>query len=268
MFSPYYAWSGRGDPANHVSLNVALYGPRGNRWAMTERGRDSLHRDATTLAIGPSAMHWDGDCLVIDIDEVTAPLPSRLRGQVRLYPQALADRSFALDPRARHVWQPISPRARVDVALEQPGVRWSGNGYLDTNHGTEALEHGFVNWNWSRAHLTRDTVVLYDGARRDGSNFALALRIAPDGTVRDIDAPPPASLPISRWRMARATRADADAVTTVVKTWEDSPFYARTAIATQLFGEPCTAVHESLSLDRFASPVVRLMLPFRMPRRA
>ena len=56
---------------------------------MTERGRSALYRDATQLRIGPSLVRWDGDCLVIDIEEVTAPLPSRLRGQVRVHPGAL-----------------------------------------------------------------------------------------------------------------------------------------------------------------------------------
>jgi carotenoid 1,2-hydratase len=34
-----------------------------------------------------------------------------------------------------------------------------------------------------------------------------------------------------------------------------------------MFGEDVHAVHESLSLDRFRSPVVQWMLPWRMPRR-
>ena len=36
VFSPYYAWArrrGPADPQNHCALNVALYGPGGNRWA-------------------------------------------------------------------------------------------------------------------------------------------------------------------------------------------------------------------------------------------
>ena len=234
---------------------------------MTERGRAVLARDADSLAIGPSALRWEQDTLVFDIDEVTAPWPSRLRGQVRVHPLALVEQSFALDPRGRHCWQPVAPRARIEVALDRPGLRWSGEGYLDTNHGSEPLEDGFVNWDWSRAHLRDHTTVLYDGARRDGSNFALALKITADGTVDTVEAPPPAWLPMTRWRMPRATRADAGAVTTVRKTWEDSPFYARAALDTQLYGERVVAVHESLSLDRFASPIVRLMLPFRMPRR-
>ncbi len=35
---------------------------------------------------------------------------------------------------------------------------------------------------------------------------------------------------------------------------------------TELDGSRVRGVHESLSLQRFANPIVRLMLPFRMPR--
>ena len=47
------------------------------------------------------------------------------------------------------------------------------------------------------------------------------------------------------------------------ETLEDTPFYSRSRI--EVPGG--LAVHESLDLDRFSSPVVRAMLPFRMPRR-
>ena len=52
----------------------------------------------------------------------------------------------------------------------------------------------------------------------------------------------------------------------VAKTWIDAPFYARSALDTRLFGEDVRAVHESLSLARFRSPIVQSMLPYRMPR--
>ena len=51
------------------------------------------------------------------------------------------------------------------------------------------------------------------------------------------------------------------------ETLEDSPFYARSVVSASLLGERADAVHESLSLDRFRAGWVRLLLPFRMPRR-
>ncbi len=267
VFSPYYFWAARGDPLNHVALNVALYGPRGNRWAMTERGRASLTRDAGRLSLGPSALHWDGDALVVDFAEIGMPIPRRLRGQARIVPTAFNAQSFALDAAGRHVWQPIAPRARVEVRLTDPALSWSGTGYVDANVGAEPLEAGFADWQWSRAHLHADTAVFYEGVRRDGSAFALALRFDAAGRASVVEAPPAAALPPTGWRVGRATHADAGAAARVVRTWEDSPFYARSTVATRLFGEGALAVHESLSLDRFRLPIVKAMLPFRMPRR-
>ena len=49
---------------------------------------------------------------------------------------------------------------------------------------------------------------------------------------------------------------------------EDSPFYTRSMVETSLQGERIAMMHESYSGSRFSSPVVKLMLPVRMPRRA
>ena len=266
MFSPYYAWIGRRDPLNHVAVNVALYSPRASRWAMTERGRGAIERDADRLAIGPSALAWDGDRLTITLDERAAPLPRRVRGTVTVHPHALVSRDFALDADGRHRWHPVAPRARVEVSLERPGLSWIGEGYFDSNAGVEPLEAGFSRWDWARAHLARDTAILYDGARRDGTRFGLALAIDRTGRVEEREAPPRVALPGTLWRLGRSTRADAGNVPSVRRTFEDSPFYARAALDTRLFGEAAVAVHETLSLDRFARRWVKAMLPFRMPR--
>ena len=270
MFSPYYAWSrrrGRGDPENHSALNVALYGrPRG--WAMTERGRGSLQRDAAGLSIGRSSLGWDGTVLTIDIDETTAPIPSRLRGTVRVYPGATTGRSFALDEAGRHRWSPIAPASRVEVAMSSPDLRWSGPGYLDSNEGDRPLEADFRHWDWCRAPTQDGAAILYNATRLEGGEQSLALRIGRDGAVRPFDPPPRATLPRTFWRLGRSTRADAGFVPTVQRTLEDAPFYNRSVIRTKLEGETVEAMHESLSLPRFCTPVVQAMLPFRMPRRS
>ncbi|WP_218668958.1 carotenoid 1,2-hydratase [Variovorax sp. KK3] len=274
MFSPYYAWArlrhgGTADPLDHCAINVALYGEsRGEgRWAMTERRRTSVHRDATALHVGASCMRWDGDALVIDIDELTAPVPSRLRGRVRVHPQALAQRSFDLDAAGRHRWRPIAPCARVEIAFERPSLRWQGTGYVDSNTGERPLEADFTRWSWSRSALGhRRCAVLYDPVRRDGTNALLALDFDAQGDAAAFDAPPPAPLPRTGWRLDRATRCDAGAAPALRRTLEDAPFYARSLIETTLLGERAVAVHESLSLARLDTPWCRAMLPFRMPR--
>ena len=266
VFSPYYAWSGRCDPVNHCAINIALYGKPGARWAMTERGRSRVTRSGTMFQVGQSSLRWRGDALEIDIDEVGAPIPRRIRGSIRVTPSGFIGRSFTLDPGGRHVWQPVAPRARIDVMLDRPGKSWSGTGYLDSNYGAEPLEAGFRNWTWSRAHLARDTVVFYDAFRNDGSDVSMAFRFDPGGHVRTVEPLPRTELSSTAWRISRNMRADADHTAAVRRTLEDTPFYARTHITAQIYGEQAECFHESLSLERFASPFVRAMLPFRMPR--
>jgi carotenoid 1,2-hydratase len=245
---------------------VALYGEGGNRWTLTERGRGALRRGPAFLEIGPSALTWDGTTLTVRIDEVTSPLPTRIRGVVRLRPEAVMNRSYPLDEAGRHRWSPLAPCSRVEVDLSAPALRWAGSAYFDSNAGDEPLEAGFRSWNWSRAALRRGTAVLYDVVRSDGGGPSLALRFDPSGGVEEFAPPPDAALPQTRWRVARSTRADTDRGARVVETLEDTPFYARSLLATHLLGERATAVHESLSLTRFSSGWVQAMLPFRMPR--
>ncbi len=266
MFSPYYAWSGRADPLDHCAVNIALYGAGGRRWAMTERGRGAVRRDADHLSIGPSRLTWEDGALTIAFDEITAPVPRRLRGVVRLRPRFVNRQGFDLDARGRHVWRPIAPRADVEVSLESPGGAWRGEGYFDTNAGAEPLEEAFGGWDWSRAHLPGDSRIFYDVVHRSGERAHLALAFASDGALRTLDPPPRAPLPPTAWRIARTARGGPEAAVTVRETLEDTPFYARSALTGLYGGAAAQIVHESLSLDRLRSPVVKAMLPFRMPR--
>ena len=276
VFSPYYAWANRrgqapADPLNHCALNVALYASPGSAapagWAMTERGRDTVQRSATSLTIGPSALAWHGGVLTVTLDERTMPWAQRLHGVVRVYPSAMLSKSYALDIAGLHQWCPIAPCARVEVALDQPKVQWSGAGYLDTNRGERPLAQDFLRWDWSRAALKARTAVLYDATRADGSALSLALAFDAQGRATHFPPPPPVALPATRWRLPRTSRSDAPDQTGVTQTLEDGPFYARSVLRTQLLGEAASAMHESLSLQRWQQPVVQAMLPFRMPRR-
>jgi carotenoid 1,2-hydratase len=269
VFSPYYRWTrrhGDGDPLNHCAVNVALYGEGGGRWAMTERGRGSLRRGRDWLSIGPSSLSWDGEALTIRLDEVTAPLPSALRGMVRLRPTALVDQTFCLDAKGRHRWSPIGASARIEVALHPGDLRWSGSGYFDTNSGDEPLEDAFTSWTWSRAPVRDGTAILYDVKRRDGSDYNLSIIADRDGQVQEFERPELAKLPRTLWRMRRETRADPGFHPSVAQSLEDAPFYSRSVLSTRIRGEPVKAVHESLSLDRFVAPWTQMCLPFRMPR--
>ena len=268
MFSPYYAFARRRglvDPLNHCAINVALYRPRGGRWAMTERPAGAVTRSADTFRVGPSALHWDGRSLTIDIDEVAVPIPRRLRGRVRVTPTATTRAPFVLNDIGNHRWWPIAPVARVEVVMQSPALRWQGDGYLDHNSGDAPIEQGFRRWQWARGATRDGAVILYEGERSDGSTVNLARTFDHNGAAGEFV--PPAARPLkgTGWRMPRSVRSERDAH--VVRKLEDAPFYARSVVASRLNGEDVMLMHESLSLDRFRSPVVQAMLPFRMPRR-
>jgi carotenoid 1,2-hydratase len=251
---------------NHCALNVALYSKEAGRWAMTERGARHCRRDESHFLIGPSQVSWDGKTLCIDIDEVGMPIPHRLRGQVRVHPEQLIDFSTPLEASGRHRWGPIAPQARVEVALEQPAQRWSGHGYLDSNEGDEPIENGFKHWDWSRGSLSDgSTAVLYDIEPDDPAGHVLALRFARDGQVSHFEPPAQQRLPRTGWALARRMRSDGPVK--VLQQLEDTPFYQRSVISSKLLGESLTCFHETLNVPRLVNPVVRTMLPFRMPRR-
>ncbi len=231
---------------------------------MTERGRSALERSRESFVLGRSRLTWDGAGLDVFIDETCAPLPRRVRGHVRLDCEGVNARTFELDRVGGHQWRPIAPCARVQVRMEQPSLSWRGVGYFDANRGDEPLEDGFRSWTWSRASFGGGARVFYDAERRREPPLALSLAFAADGTAREIESPARVVLPKSFWRVARQTRSDG--LAKVESSLEDAPFYARARISHRLEGRDAVSMHEALDLDRFASPVVKAMLPFRMPR--
>lgn len=269
VFSPYYARKkrrGEADPLDHAALNVAVYGRKRNYWSMTERRRHDLARTSERLMIGPSNLSWADGVLTIEIDETTAPFPRPMRGRVRVRPSVSTSVQFELDPHGRHRWWPIAPLTVVDVDFEQPKISWSGHGYLDANFGDVPLERDFVRWDWARGRIAGETVIVYDVTCRDGENREFAMSVDGEGNVHGVPILARAELPLSAWRIARGVRADLGRGVRVVRRLEDGPFYARSLIATQWFGQQVEAMQESLSLDRFSKPWVRALLPFRMPR--
>lgn len=267
VFSPYYFSArqrGNGDPENFVAINVALYGPRGNRWAMTERGRGSLARSATRFRVGPSSLDWRDDRLVIDVSERSTPFGRKVAGQIELRPEYFNDRRFELDAGGLHGWRPIAPAARISVDMRSPSIRWQGGGYFDTNAGQRALEDDFECWNWSRGEAAGTTAITYAVTQRDGAKRSLALSFDAGGRLRQTSVPPEVQLPRTGWLVDRPARAGS--IPVVQRTLEDTPFYSRSMLDGQVSGQPARLVHESLSMDRFRSGWVRLLLPFRMPR--
>lgn len=234
---------------------------------MTERKRDSVMRGTDFYSVGRSWIRWEDGGMTVDLDEVAVPHATRIRGRVRLEPDAVMPTSYALDAQDRHWWRPLSPTGRISVDLDRPGLSWQGAGYGDMNWGHEPIEDGFVRWDWSRGALREGGAVLYDATRRDGSDLSLALHFDGKGGVEDFEPPARSSLGKGFWGVARGTQADPDFEPHVLRRFEDSPFYTREEVRSKLLGEELTIMHESLDLDRFASRWVKALLPWRMPRR-
>jgi carotenoid 1,2-hydratase len=274
VFSPYYrrrVLQGRAEATEHCALNVALYTPGAARWTMTERGARQVRRTAGEFVLGPSRVSWQGDALLIEVDEVAVPLPRRVRGRIRVLPHGLCRFAAALDAVGHHRWGPIAPSARIEVEFDSPRLAWQGHAYLDSNEGDEPVTAGFRHWDWLRAELPgQRTAVVYD-VQPPGSTHAADARVIAacfhaDGSVQPMPAPPRQTLPRTLWGIPRRLRSERAAST--VRRLEDTPFYARAAVHGRWLGHDSTAMHETLDLGRFAAPWVQALLPFRMPRRA
>jgi carotenoid 1,2-hydratase len=236
---------------------------------MTDRGRSALRQTASRLEVGPSMMRWDGESLVIDIDEISAPpIISRVRGQIRVTPSAITGVELPLTADGAHIWRPFGPTSTISVDLNSPGWQWQGHGYFDANFGTRALEEDFSYWTWGRYPTGSGSTCFYDATRLDGSELATGVQFDADGTARMIPLPPKARMRRSLWAVARETRADAGYMPRQVKNMLDAPFYSRSAVRTQLDGIETVGVHEALDLVRFRSPLLKPMLACRVPRRS
>jgi carotenoid 1,2-hydratase len=269
VFSPYYQWANRkeyADPNNYCCINVALYSPGKKRWTMTERGRRFVNRDATNFQVGPSDLSWNGDSLEINIKERAVPFGQKVSGKVVVYPEQLFNYSVPLDQGGKHRWGPLAPTSRVDVTFTDPDLKWSGHAYLDSNEGDEPINRPFLEWDWARALLKdQSTAVIYDVREKNGVEKLLALKFNIDGSVTDFEIGDRQPLPKTMWRIQRHIRSDQNNPN-VIQDLEDTPFYSRSVLKSHWLGEDLTCMHETLDVPRFSSPIVQMMLPWRMPR--
>lgn len=271
VFSPYYASARRrGDrPAeSHCAFNTILYGPASRkRWSMTERSEQRLLRTRDSYQLGPSRMEWDGERFVAQIDERCVPFPRRMRGTITLTPSCLTEHSLMLDEAGRHHWNPIAPVARVAVDFPSMRVKWSGHGYLDSNCGSEPLADGFSGWDWTRSRLDNgECAVRYEARHPMRDTRRLALRFTPDGALANDPLRDSAAMPSTTvWRVKRRMPGS-EGGQKVLRTFEDTPFYARSLVETQVGEHRALGFHESLNMQRFEQRWVQTLLPFRMPR--
>lgn len=248
---------------------MAVAGKGASRWALTERGRSAVSRDASTLAIGQSSVRWagGGERLVFAIDERSAPWNRPVRGRISFYPELVTPGAFDLDRAGAHQWWPVAPFGRVEVDLDEPRLRFRGTGYFDQNRGSEPLEQSFSSWSWMRLAGARDVHVAYDCVGRKGALDELSLRIDRTGVHHESFAPAQ-ELRGSRFGLQRTSRAPKGVRLGITRTLEDGPFYVRSRIEGRRGAERLAGVHETVSLERLAQSWVRFLIPFRMRREA
>ena len=139
----------------------------------------------------------------------------------------------------------------------------------------------FKTWDWSRARMSDgSTAVIYDVTQTNGVQTVLAELFKPDGSSETFTpAAQREPLAASLWRVDRGVRSDGSGNggkmsgisaprTKILDTLEDTPFYTRSLLQTTLLGERVIAVHETIEPQRLRNLGVRMMLPWRMPRRA
>jgi carotenoid 1,2-hydratase len=270
VFSPYYAWANKSSPApaeDFCAINVALYTPTKKYWTMTERAKNAIQRTADNFTVGPSQLHWKDDTLTININERVPLLGQKIQGTIKVFVDQLFNYVVPLDDQQRHRWGPIAPHCKVEVSFKKPNLNWKGSAYLDSNEGDEAINKPFSEWDWSRAHLKDgSTAVIYDVRQKNGAERILATKFNRDGSTEQFLAPERVALDKTGWKIQRNMRSELDEKVSVLKTLEDTPFYARSMIASKLLGEPVISMHETLNIKRLESNVVQFMLPWRMPR--
>lgn len=271
MFSPGYARTG-GDPRRFLALNVALYDLAGGppTWIFAEHDGRHLPSSPDALAVGDSLLERSGDGLTLRFDEHTTPFPRvarprRLQGTVRLRGDLTgAAPPVVLDDQGSHRWWPVQPCADLEVDVPALGLRWRGLGYHDANAGDRPLAASFRRWSWGRFHHGASTLVTYDTEPLVGPPRSVALRL--DRGQREI-LPGFASRSLStgRWGIPVVAPHDHGAARPrLVQALEDSPFYGRHLVETTLCGERLRGITETLSVERFAAPWVRFLLPFRI----
>jgi carotenoid 1,2-hydratase len=177
---------------------------------------------------------------------------------------------LTLDDQGKHRWGPIAPSARVEVSFTNPSLQWQGNAYFDSNEGDEAISKPFSEWDWSRAHLKDgSTAVIYDIRQKNGVERVIAKKFNLDGTIESFQPPERVLLRKTGWGIHRNMRSEADGnrpTVSLLNTFEDTPFYARSMLQSKLLGEEVVSMHETLNVQRLESKIVQFMLPWRMPR--
>ena len=227
---------------------------RRKRWAMTERGaaavaarrrraRDRPERAGLGRQRADDRHRRGHRAAAAPHPRPGAPDPARAR------------RASTVRARCRRPAPLVADRAerRVEVDARAPGAALAGRRLSRHQRGRRAAgATPSRRWHWSRAQSARRHGGALRRRRRATARApSLALRFDPRGGVHPFESPAAAPrLPRTGWRIARATRSERRRRTVAPHAGRHAVLRA-VAVSPRLLGEPATAMHESLSLDRF-----------------
>lgn len=193
------------------------------------------------------------------------PHGGRLIGRAELRPLQFGEGPVHLDEAGRHRWWPVAPRAEAQVELDEPGLRFQGQGYHDANAGEEPLEAAFRRWTWTRAWTRQGVRLSYDTEPWEGPARRRTYHIGAEAPPEE-DEGQEQRLPWTLWAVGRRVRLPTGGRARLRRTLEDTPFYNRSMLELDLHGEQLLAVHETVDMQRWRRPWVQTLLPFRIRR--
>lgn len=210
--------------------------------------------------------------LRIDDVRVARGTPVKARVDVRLVDPPVGDSHGIALGSERHRWRCHAPRTRVDLSVESLGLAFSGSGYHDENWGDEPPVTSLRSWSWGRVHDGSRSRVFFDVVPHHGPRTHL---VFDSRSGRHEETRPPLTLRRSpfRWMLAEPKTMDAgpgdDGAPIIVRasrSLERAPFYHRFQAPFRFARQapPVTGVAEHVDFVRFARPVVRGMIGYRL----
>lgn len=256
LFSARYAASlARGGlPGEHAAVNFALY-ERGVRtaWVLTEYPSVAVEEEGRALRIGGSTLRYDDGGFTMVVRERTTPWGGPLEARLRFEALAPLGPELRLVEGQSHHWRPICARGAASLAIATHGVKVSGRGYHDGNHGEAPLGSDLTGWQWTRTHGPARTEVHYQPW---GGAPALTVHATRGGV--QVSRGRAAPVPTSRtgWALPVPTTLGVAGRPTLL---ESSPFYARL----EAHGGDTHAIAEVADFARFHLPAIRWMANLR-----
>lgn len=242
IFSPRYSRS-RASPRKHAAVNFAFY-EKGTRrhWVLSEY--DGVETSGDQLQIGQSTLRYEGERLLVHVNDVTAIWGKPVSAKLELTPEGPSHAPVQLVEGLSHHWHPIAPRARATVHVDE--LQLEGRGYHDGNHGDVPLGSDLRGWDWARSHTNDRTTIHYRPWKAQrGWQVEVDSKSA---SARQVAMTAPEAQRTG-WGLPVPKRPS-------TRLLESSPFYARMETGTDTLGEVA-------DFERFHQPWIRWMAALR-----